>query len=480
MTSAPMKQELFEIDAKGKNHRIRPERFTTAGRNSSLVIDGRATQILNYSAFAVAIICDKNDNRIFKGREKAVFKVEDMEVQEIEISSLYVQDLEGERRKIVFEVINEPVNVEKIQGFVRGFFVCDEITRIKKSEPDIPAKFKAAVGSLQDFLIGVKTELDAMEHEIRAKSIESNSSEIDGICLVITNFLTKEMPRFYEMLSKELPQEVRENSESVSECIDYLRSKLGDLIYSAPIANRSYFKPAGYAGDFEMMNQIYRDNFEGSSIYAKCMHKYFIDQSAAKAVKNRANFLLKKIEETCQNASGEIHIASLACGPAYEVQLFCKKLNPYRKINFHFFDQDLNALQHAQRYILESCMKSGVSNVTCHFHNLALRNILGRGFPEGQKFDFVYSAGLFDYLSTSVAKACVKKMIKATKSGGKIIIGNFDVSNPTRGVMELALDWNLIHRSATELSEIACDSLRDVSVEKEDEGVNLFVVGRVQ
>jgi hypothetical protein len=36
---------------------------------------------------------------------------------------------------------------------------------------------------------------------------------------------------------------------------------------------------------------------------------------------------------------------------------------------------------------------------------------------------------------------------------GHVVIGNFDVANPTRAFMELILDWPLRHRSAGDLAQ---------------------------
>src|SRR5207248_580736 len=71
----------------------------------------------------------------------------------------------------------------------------------------------------------------------------------------------------------------------------------------APFIHRTYAKPLGYAGDYEMMNMIVRNGFEGASLYAKLTNAYLLDQVGPQAVRNRVDYLYGKIaDETCRVA----------------------------------------------------------------------------------------------------------------------------------------------------------------------------------
>jgi extracellular factor (EF) 3-hydroxypalmitic acid methyl ester biosynthesis protein len=478
MKNSELSHELFETKERSENWRIRPERYSSAGWPMTLSVNGKTLEVINFSAFGVAALTSSEVENESNEVQAAVVEIAGLHIQDVEIRVLYSTTLAGREKRIVYEILNEPLDVELAQGVIKGLFATKEIELLAAESARVHAEFKYAVGDVFDFLSTVRDALNAQENRIKSEGGSSFHRELEGVCVATTKLLISSMPKFYERLESAFRSCSTEDESSARNCMDYLRGKLSTLIYGAPIAKRSFTKPSGYAGDYEMMNLIYRDSFEGETLYEKCMHKYFIEQAAAKAVKNRARFLLEQIEQTVSRSSGVIHIASLASGPAYEVQLFCQKINPALEINFHFFDQDLNALQHAQRYITENCMRFGVRNVKSHFYNLAIKNILGRGFPSNLKFDLTYCAGLFDYLSAPVAKACVRQMARSTRENGLVVIGNFDVSNPTRSVMEFALDWNLIHRTADDMIAICNDFLTQVEVKYESEGVNLFVVGK--
>ena len=207
------------------------------------------------------------------------------------------------------------------------------------------------------------------------------------------------------------------------------------------------------------------------------MHKYFIEEPAARAVKNRCEYLHTKIEDIVKNSKSDvIKILAVASGPAMEQQIFLKNAVKYsnKKIEFTCIDQDEESLKHAQREI-QAAERFARSGFKFKFINLAIKNIIIKGLPE-KDFDLIYSAGLFDYFTDPVAQAAGSKLFDSLKPGGKLIIGNFSKDNPTQTLMELVLDWYLIHRSSEELNALFLPLTNKIEIEKEDLGINLFAV----
>lgn len=60
--------------------------------------------------------------------------------------------------------------------------------------------------------------------------------------------------------------------------------------------------------------------------------------------------------------------------------------------------------------------------------------------------DLVYSIGLIDYFNDQL----VVKLADAhqiLRPGGRLVLGNFHPSNPSKAFMDYVLDWRLLHRS---------------------------------
>jgi len=167
---------------------------------------------------------------------------------------------------------------------------------------------------------------------------------------------------------------------------------------------------------------------------------------------------------------------SLACGPAKEVQKFLNDYDDKISIKIDLVDQDLSALQNAQMNIKEILVGKNFKKLKINFINNAVKNIIQQGLENKDYYDLIYSAGLFDYLTENVAIACMKRLYAALAPEGKMIIGNFNVSNPSRFIMEHILDWNLIHRSDEEMKALGLKISSDVHVEYEEEKINLFLI----
>ena len=60
---------------------------------------------------------------------------------------------------------------------------------------------------------------------------------------------------------------------------------------------------------------------------------------------------------------------------------------------------------------------------------------------------FVYSMGLFDYLTTPVARAIMVKAYDLREPGGTLLVGNYHEATPTRWHMFYWADWSLVYRT---------------------------------
>ena len=99
-------------------------------------------------------------------------------------------------------------------------------------------------------------------------------------------------------------------------------------------------------------------------------------------------------------------------------------------------------------------------------------------FNATEQYDFIWSAGLFDYFNDADFVKVLAKIFSWCAVNGEVVIGNFSLENPTRSYMEKAYDWYLYHRSAAQLSDLASNAgiiPEHVEVRTEPLGVNLFM-----
>jgi extracellular factor (EF) 3-hydroxypalmitic acid methyl ester biosynthesis protein len=259
----------------------------------------------------------------------------------------------------------------------------------------------------------------------------------------------------------------------------YCASQLNPYLKQSPFLRRALEKPLGYAGDYEMMNMLYREPAEGETLLGRALNLCFTDEPAAQANKNRIQYIGRLIRQAVARTApgGRTRIASLGCGPAREIETLLKTEPELgARLEIALIDQEERAIAHCERTLAPLAASTGAR---VHFIRESLRTLLTRDSLAqklGQR-ELIYSAGLFDYLDDRLFRRILGVLYTGLCDGGRLVIGNVAAHNPSRWIMEYFAGWFLIHRSAAELLELAGELPQDArrEVDAEPSGVNLFL-----
>jgi extracellular factor (EF) 3-hydroxypalmitic acid methyl ester biosynthesis protein len=258
----------------------------------------------------------------------------------------------------------------------------------------------------------------------------------------------------------------------------YFRKQMRDFIDSSELLARTNGKPRGYAGDSAVMRLLYENAFRGETIFAQFMHKYPVELAAAQAVRNRRRLVGEWVREKMQHHTAEspLRVLSVACGPAEELQEILRSKEDVARVQFTLLDQDQEALGEARAVIerVEASLGTRL-RVTTLCTSVRTMQKGGSTIDEAQ-FDFVYSMGLFDYLTDTTATAVLSWLYPRLARGGELAVGNFHPRNSSRAFMEYWADWTLWYRSEGELLRLA-DSLPGAQsrINTEDSGCQIFL-----
>jgi extracellular factor (EF) 3-hydroxypalmitic acid methyl ester biosynthesis protein len=244
-----------------------------------------------------------------------------------------------------------------------------------------------------------------------------------------------------------------------------LKEAYGSAMTAQTLQGYVLEKPHGYAGDFEIIEKFYTYHKSPDERLAK-WDEYLHEFKAVKAVRNRKQYIIDILRQKMAHhtAAAPFEMLNLASGPARDIYEFFVS-HPFADLNVDCIDLDANAIKYATKLL-------GEHNSKVNFFN---KNILR--FSSNKKYDLVWSAGLFDYFNDDIFKRLLTRFIGNVKTGGELIVGNFCSTNPDINYMEL-LDWKLYHRSTEDLIKLAMEcgiSRSQITVDKEPEGVNLFI-----
>ena len=249
------------------------------------------------------------------------------------------------------------------------------------------------------------------------------------------------------------------------EDIDGFRKLISPILNPNSLFGFSYTKPFGYSGDFFIIEKIYQHYVSPDKQYKK-WDIFFHSAPAVIAVVNRKTLAIDIFEKLNKKAMGlQQNVMILGSGPVTETFEFFEK-NPDNSLVFDLLDMDKRAIAYAKNK-----NRKYLDRMT--FYN---KNVI-RYTPE-KKYDLIWSAGLFDYFKAKHFVFLIKKYYEYLNEGGEMIIGNFNVENPSRRSMEVLGDWFLYHRSVDELKEYALQAGVEeskIDVLKEPLGINLFL-----
>jgi extracellular factor (EF) 3-hydroxypalmitic acid methyl ester biosynthesis protein len=237
----------------------------------------------------------------------------------------------------------------------------------------------------------------------------------------------------------------------------YLRRQLWPYLMCSEFLRRTNLKPRGYAGDAELMLMLYENGYRGTSTFGQLVHKHPCSTRAADAVRARRLLVPRVMREARErNGDRRFRFLSLAAGPARELEEIVRDPADAERLEFTLLDQDpfaLDLARHTVRHIeLSRGVRLQVRYVQDSVRTMLRAHDLSRSVG---RHHFIYSMGLFDYLTGPVARAVLRKTYDLLEPGGTLLVGNYHVQTPTRFYMAYWADWSLYYRTEAGFLELA-------------------------
>jgi extracellular factor (EF) 3-hydroxypalmitic acid methyl ester biosynthesis protein len=348
----------------------------------------------------------------------------------------------------------------------------------------IRPEYKVHIADMENFFAELRLWLDQVELGLRTAPVGKGRQFEDAMAQELSTSIQPSIDALFEKF-EHLADALEPATRPVHRM--YMQRRLHPLLLCAPFAHRTFTKPLGYAGDYEMVAMIARNSPEGGSLFAKIINLWFVRQAPAKAHRNRLRHLTQRlIEETLRAArpGRPTRIFSLACGPAVEILNFVREHELSNRAEFTLLDFNEETLQQVTAAFTEVKTKQS-RRTPVHFIKRSIHNLLkesGRTAVRAgtEQYDFVYCAGLFDYLTDAVCQRLMTLLYDWLAPGGLLLATNVEPSNPMRHGMEHLLDWHLIYRKGSQLQKLRPTQVapEDFVVRADMTGVNLFMEAR--
>jgi len=444
--------------------------------------------ILNVSRYGIAFSIQK-DNIILKISSIIRDFTVNINNEEIFCGDVVISHItEAENHFIIGAEFRERLlHIEKITSLKKKATLETDIISYVESSilqfEEIDDQFKQKIADTGYILSKVKTFLDAEEKRIA----DLESPDREEISDLILDEVADRTYHRIDALIEEMNAagaNLDDNKKKHERYKEYFQAHLNPYLLPAPIASRIFNKPLGYAGDYESMNMIYRNDYEGPTLFAKFVHKHMCQIRIGQANRNRVAYLTEKIQKAVEavirKTERKAKIMTIGCGPAIEFQRFVELDENSNHTEVTLVDFEKEALEHATEKI--TALKiSHLRDLKIHTRFFSILQMI-KDFKRGKKIfekqDLIYCSGLFEYLSPSTCKALIQFFYQCLNGGGQIVIGNFDEDNNYKYYMEYCGEWYLIYRNEELMIDLASEvkNAKTVFVEKEETGLNDFLV----
>ena len=100
------------------------------------------------------------------------------------------------------------------------------------------------------------------------------------------------------LAGNQLVEGIMSDKQQLADIKTYTEAVLTPEFCNGPVWWRSYRKPAGYPGDYEIMNYVYDWQREGQDVYAQLLHRLGLDVS--ECIATRMEVVRQEIRKTVE------------------------------------------------------------------------------------------------------------------------------------------------------------------------------------
>jgi len=239
----------------------------------------------------------------------------------------------------------------------------------------------------------------------------------------------------------------------------------------SPFVRRLQECPRGYAGDFETIEYILRQEVRAPpATAAYWIELHSLTSAIVQQHRNKVFAQAQKIAAQAVRSDRRGRILVLAAGSSPDIWLALPLLQN-SEVSITVVDSDPDAIEYSRRRLasLHGKLRFIPENV------LKVGPMLQSLGP----FDLVLAGGLLDYLPTRHAAALIRTVVcELLAPDGRFFFTNMTSPNPYRGWMRHVANWRIFERSPDDMRSLvanACGEPVRVDIEADGTGLALFI-----
>lgn len=233
-----------------------------------------------------------------------------------------------------------------------------------------------------------------------------------------------------------LVEQARSDKRLAARVRGIVREKFARFFEESALLAHAINKPYGYPGDCWILEALYDLQPVSQTEAGRTIDRWCMQSALPQAVVERKNIIRDILQKRMAEAM-ELKILSIACGSAREIREIPAEMLAHHHITL--LDNDPRVFDYFGK-------KGGAG---CEFVS---SNALE--FNLNERFDIVYSFGLFDYLPDRLLDAAIRCALLHLAPKGTFIFALKDVRYYTPALYDWFCDWRFVSRTEADLDKL--------------------------
>ena len=229
----------------------------------------------------------------------------------------------------------------------------------------------------------------------------------------------------------------------------YIFRETFNIFMLSQLIAHCYMKPRGFADDFMTSEMIYENEPQGDGRLGPFIDAWFESRPFCATRREIREMLANMILQEAIEDTGVFYVTNLASGSCRELFDTCARAGT-KVIETNCLDVDKDALAFAAHLAKET--RHGDRFTFMQENVIAMSE--GRGKFTIRPQEFIYSLGLFDYLSDDQAVTLLNWIYDHLQEGRDTMITNYHPSMPDKYFLDHILEWKINYRDADQLTQL--------------------------
>jgi SAM-dependent methyltransferase len=221
------------------------------------------------------------------------------------------------------------------------------------------------------------------------------------------------------------------------------------------IFERSFTKPRGYPGDYQLLTAIY-DGVAKSRGFGGYVDRFLLNLTLGRAVPARMWDARRFLMDEISRRHGRVAILNVACGCCREYRGGFET-SPERTTSITAVDNDQEALDYAKAEVAASLARSDIEINFTRYNALRMTSSAANIRRFGRS-DIIYSVGLCDYIPDEYLIPLLKGWRESLADGGVVYLAFKDMLLYDKTEYQWLMDWYFFQRTEDDFRRILVEA----------------------